>query len=114
MSRNPHRVYRIADILQEVLAKLIQQELKDPRIGMVTLTNVEVSRDLSHAKIYFSVYNEETYAQSTLLNLKKASRFLRSRVAKQVRLRVIPELHFYYDDTLIRARKIDNLLDQLL
>ncbi|MEM9242630.1 MAG: 30S ribosome-binding factor RbfA [Pseudomonadota bacterium] len=109
----PNRMYRIADLIQIELAKLIQNELKDPRVGMVTLTGVEVSSDLAHAKIYFNVHDETHHKHDALNGLNHAAGFLRRRLASLIDLRNTPALHFHYDDTLTKARQIDKLLDDI-
>lgn len=110
---NAYRIHRISDQLQMELAKLIQQEVQDPRVKMVTLTGVEVSRDLAHAKVYFNVHDEAANKQSSLQGLKSASSFLRRRLAKILDLRLMPFLHFHYDDTLSKGLHIEQLLNEL-
>lgn len=110
---NSHRIHRISDQLQMELAKLIQQEVEDPRVKMVTLTGIEVLRDLAHAKIYFNVHDEAANKQLSLQGLKSASGFLRRRLASILDLRVMPLLHFHYDDTLSKGLHIEQLLNNL-
>ncbi len=107
------RTDRVGDLIQVELAKLIQHEVKDPRVQLVTLTGVDVSRDLSHAKIFFTLHDEENALKNAQVGLKKATGFLRTRLAEEISLRIVPELHFHYDDTLSRGKRIDDLLSSL-
>ena len=95
------------------LAKLIQQEIKDPEVGFVSLSDVEVTRDLSHAKVYITVFEPEK-AKESLKALGRASTFLRSRLAKELRLRHVPELHFVHDDSVEKGSHIDELISRAL
>lgn len=127
------RVQRVADQIQREIAVLIQMEVNDPRIGMVSVTAVDVSRDLAYAKIYVTVLNSlsdsEAVNSSTLSepgkldkleideNLKalnKAAGYLRSLLAKQLTLRSVPKLRFYYDGSIERGRHLSELIDSAL
>lgn len=112
MSANSTRIDRIANEMQIQLSKLISQEMKDPRLGIITITSVEVSRDLAHAKIYIVVRDEKT-ADLTLQILNKAAGFLRHHLGKLIDLRILPSLHFYYDTSSQYGRHIDELLKDL-
>ena len=107
------RTDRVGDLIQVELANLIQLEVKDPRIKAVTLTGVNVTRDLSHAKIFFTVHDEKNDLNDALVGLKKATGFLRARLAEEISLRIVPELHFRFDDSLSRGQRIDDLLSSL-
>jgi ribosome-binding factor A len=107
------RTDRVGDLIQAELAKLIQSEVKDPRLKSVTLMGVNVTRDFAHAKIFFTVHDEANELAKAEVALKKASGFLRARLAEEISLRIIPELHFRYDDTLSRGKRIDDLLSSL-
>ena len=111
MARDFNRTDRIADVIQRELSQLIHQEVKDPRVGMVTISAVEVSRDLSHAKVHVSVMSENLAAES-IEGLNKAAGFLRALLAKRIKLRIIPFLRFVYDDTTIKANYISRLIDE--
>ena len=111
--KKTQRTERIADLIQMELAKLIQQAVKDPRAQSVTLTGVDVSRDLSIAKIYFTVHDEAKEKRHALEGLAKATGFLRARLADAIDLRVVPNLRFCYDDSLSRGQRMDELLDSL-
>ena len=111
--RDFKRSERVAGQLRRDLAKLIQQELKDPEVGFVSLSDVEVTRDLSHAKVYITVF-EPDKAQESLKALRRASTFLRLRLAKELRLRHVPELHFIHDDSVEKGSHIDELIAKAL
>lgn len=110
MARDFNRTDRIADVMQRELSVIIQQELKDPRVGMITIADVRVSKDLAYAKVFVSVMMEEK-AEETLEGLNKAAGFLRAQIAKRMSIRVIPQLSFVYDDTTIKANRISRLID---
>lgn len=112
MSQEYNRMDRIGDLIQHELAQLLQREIDDPRLGLVTLSHVVVSKDGAHAKVYFTLLdNAPEKVALTLRILKKASGFLRFRLAQQVKLRVIPDLTFYYDEDLERANRLTQLID---
>ena len=102
---------RIADQIQRELAELIRLELKDPRVGMITLTGVDVSADLAHAKVYFSTLTEKGRAE-TLQGLKRAAGFLRTMLGKRLKIHNIPELHFEYDASIARGMELSKLIDR--
>lgn len=110
MARDFSRTDRIGDVMQRELSSIIQQELKDPRVSMITIAEVKVSKDLAHAKVFVSVMMEEK-AQETLEGLNKAAGFLRAQLARRMSIRVIPQLSFVYDDTTIKANRISKLID---
>lgn len=111
MARDFNRTDRIADVMQREISQLIHQEVKDPRVGMVTISAIKVSKDLSHAKVYVSVM-AENLATESIQGLNKAAGFLRAQLAKRIKLRVIPALHFVYDDTTIKANQLSRLIDK--
>ncbi|POP54224.1 30S ribosome-binding factor RbfA [Zhongshania marina] len=106
------RTARIADFLKRELGSFIQKELRDPRLGMVSVIDAQVSRDLSHAKIYVTVMGKNTAeeAKESLAVLNKASGFLRSQVAKINNARTTPQLRFYYDTSVNRGQHISKLI----
>ena len=103
----PNRGFRIADQIQRDVALLIR-DLKDPRIGMVTINSVEVSADYAHAKIYFSVLVGEAEATGTALN--EAAGFLRNGLFKRLQIHTVPTLHFHFDRTTERAADLSALI----
>jgi ribosome-binding factor A len=112
MAKDPSRLGRIADQIQRDLADLIRSELKDPRVGMITLTGVEVSNDYRHAKIIFTTLGGPEVVLQTQQGLQRASGFLRSQLAGGLTLRIIPELHFVYDDSVERGVRLSKLIDE--
>lgn len=110
MARDFNRTDRIGDVMMRELSVIIQQELKDPRVSMVTIAEVRVSKDLAYAKVFVSVMMEEKAAE-TLEGLNKAAGFLRAQLAKRMSIRVIPQLRFVYDDTTIKANRISKMID---
>jgi ribosome-binding factor A len=103
---------RIADQIQRSLAETIRLELRDPRVGLLTLTGVEVSRDQSHAKVFFTVLGPESAARDALEGLQHAAGFLRSALAHRLSTRSVPELHFAYDESVERGARLSRLIDE--
>lgn len=112
MPREFKRTDRVAHAITRELSVLISREINDPRIYPVSIADVKVSRDFAHAKVFFSVM-EENQAQEAEIALNQAAGFLRTRLAAKITLRTMPKLHFVYDDTLAKARKMDKLIDSL-
>ncbi len=110
MPKSFSRAERVADLIHRNVAHLLQQEFKDPRVGMVTISNVEVSADLKHARIYVTVL-EETKKEETLKVLNDASGFFRRSLASSVQLRVVPKPFFIFDDSVIRGNRISSILE---
>jgi ribosome-binding factor A len=102
------RLRRVNEAMREVLSDSITQDLKDPRVGFVTVTAVDTSSDLRHARVHVSVLGDETRQQLTAL--RSAHGFLQRRVAAQMRLKHTPQLTFLYDDTAERAARLEQLL----
>jgi ribosome-binding factor A len=100
----------VAGSLRRELAQLIQLEIKDPGVGFVSLSDVEVSRDLAHAKIFITVFEPEK-ADSSLKALKKAAGYLRRRLGQEMRIRAVPELHFQHDASVETGQLMDNLIE---
>ncbi len=105
--------YKVADLIQRVLSTVLQRESRDPRLSGVTITDVEVSQDLMHANVYYTHIGDLEETEEVQQALEKAAGYLRSELAQRTRLRRVPELRFKFDDTLIRARRIDELLEQI-
>ena len=105
-----NRSDRVGDLLLELVSQLLMREVNDPRIGPVTLTGVEVSNDLRYARIYFRLLTGKEEKAEVLSGLKSATGFIRTRIAKQLKLRLVPTLEFIYDETQDRAQRIDDLL----
>ncbi len=105
-----HRSNRLAEALKQEISQLIREELKDPRIGFVTVTSIEVADDLSHAKVYVSVLGDDQKAKETIEALKGASGFVRTEIGKRIRLRHVPEIVFKYDNSIEHGVHIARLL----
>lgn len=114
MAKDYSRTQRIGDQMQRELALLIQREIKDPRLGMVTVTAVEVSRDLSNARVFVTLLGKDSDQdiQQSLDILTDAAGFLRSQVAKAIRLRVTPQLQFKYDASVRRGAELSALIER--
>lgn len=112
MAKEFARTERIAEQIQRELAELLRQEVKDPRVRMVTLTGVEVARDYSHAKIFYTTLQGGDRAVQQ--GLERASGFLRSQLAHAMKLRVIPQLHFVYDASVERGSQLSQLIDEAI
>ena len=93
---------------------LIQQEIKDPRIGLVTISAVKVSRDMSHATIYFTVLDEAHPVEETLKVLEGAAGFLRHELAKRMSLRIMPHLHFKFDESIAYGNELSALINEAI
>jgi ribosome-binding factor A len=107
-----NRPYKVADVLHRELAVIIRDKISDPDIGMVTISDVEVSKDLTHARVYFTVL-DETRKQATIDILNKATGFIRTKLAAKVLLRVVPSLRFYYDDSIANGLNMEALLEKV-
>lgn len=107
------RQERLNENIKELLSELILKEIKDPRIGFVTITSVKVSADLMTAKVYFSVMGSEAERQESRKGLISASRFMRRVVGDQLKLHHVPEFRFVYDDSLDKAMKIEEVLKEI-
>ncbi|MCB1670055.1 MAG: 30S ribosome-binding factor RbfA [Gammaproteobacteria bacterium] len=131
MSEQSPRLQRVADLIQRELAVLIQLEINDPRVGMVSVTGVDVSRDLGHANVYVSVLNspggeakgavaesggdlDKLEIEENIKALNKAAGYLRSLLARRLKLRTTPKLKFHYDGTLRQGNRLSSLIDKAL
>ncbi|MBE7373466.1 30S ribosome-binding factor RbfA [Pseudomonas lopnurensis] len=115
MAKEFSRTQRIGDQMQRELALLIQREIKDPRLGLVTITGVDVSRDLSHAKIFITIMgqdDDEEAVKGNLRILNEASGFLRMQLGKTMKLRSVPQLHFNYDASIRRGVELSSLIER--
>ena len=112
MAKEYARTQRVADYLQRELAALIQHEVRDPRVGMVSITGVDVSRDLGHARVYYTrmgADSAEDAGESTEA-LNRAAGFLRSQLSKDSSMRSVPQLRFYFDSSVGRGRDLEDLI----
>ena len=112
MAKEYARTQRVADYLQRELAALIQHEVRDPRVGMVSITSVDVSRDLGHARVYFTVMDSDSPddAGESTEALNKAAGFLRSQLSRDSSMRSVPQLRFYFDTSVGRGRDLEDLI----
>lgn len=110
MKRGQGRPQRLGDQIQRELSGLLQRELRDPRVAMITVTAVDVSPDFSHAKVLFTLF-DKGQLKDTLAGLKRSAGFLRSQLAKRLSIYTIPELRFEYDESVERGDRLSRLID---
>ncbi|WP_131782605.1 30S ribosome-binding factor RbfA [Legionella gresilensis] len=112
MSNNFKRTDRVAEMIQRKLSQIIQQEIKDPRMpAFVTISAVKISADLGHAKVYFTVLNSDVEQTAQILNT--AASYLRTALARTIKLRTVPQLHFVYDESIEYGRRLRKLIDDV-
>lgn len=113
MAKEFSRTQRVGDFLKQELARLIQLEVRDPRVGMVSVTGVEVSRDMAHAKVFVTVLGKDTEADAaeSIAALNHAAGFLRSQVARISNARTTPKLRFVFDASIGRGARMSSLID---
>jgi ribosome-binding factor A len=104
------RPQRLGDLIQREVSDLIRLEVRDPRVGMITITSVDVSPDMSHAKVFFTIL-EKQKLQDTLDGLKRSAGFLRSQLARRLKIYTTPELRFEYDESVERGDRLSRLID---
>ena len=114
MPREFPRSRRVGDQIQRELSGLIRDEIKDPRLGMVSITAVSVSRDLGHAKVHVSVLGDELQVTESVEVLNHAAGFLRHRLGKMLHIRTVPELRFYLDRSLEEGARIGALINRAI
>ena len=109
----PGRGIRVADQIQRDLAEIIAFELKDPRVGMITITEVQVTPDYAHAKVFFTTLVDNPEAvKNTLSGLHKAAGFIRGQLGRRLTIHTIPELHFVHDMSTSRGMELSKLIDE--
>jgi ribosome-binding factor A len=115
MGREFERTERVGHFLHEELARLLQSNVRDPRVAHVNITGVEVSRDLSHAKVFFTLMNDVSAAERNEVSavLTKVSGFLRSELAKASTMRTVPRIAFRFDESVGRGRDMETLLREV-
>ena len=113
MPREFSRSQRMAEQLRRELAEIIQDEIKDPRVGFISFTEVRMSRDLSHAVIYCSVLNSEQLEESIEI-LNSAVGFIRKSIGRRIRVRIVPTLKFVADESIIRGAAMDELISEAI
>lgn len=107
------RSRKVAGLLKAEISNIIQTRLKDPLVGFVTITDITLSDDLRTARVYFSVLGEETQKEKSLKGLERAKTFIQSELGSRIRLRYIPVLYFYIDESWSYGEKIDGILRDL-
>lgn len=111
MPRDFPRSRRIAEQVQRELSDIIRVELKDPRVGMITITDVEMTPDNAHAKVFFTVLGQQPRIDEAAGGLQHAAGYLRSQLAQRIKIRVVPQLHFEYDASVERGIRLSQLID---
>lgn len=111
MKRHSQRAQRVGDEIQRELSQILRDEVKDPRVGRVTITAVEVSADLSHAKIFFTHLAGRAGADETVHALQHTAGYLRSALSHRLSLYSVPQLHFSYDDSIESGMEMSRLID---
>nr|WP_321239743.1 30S ribosome-binding factor RbfA [uncultured Tolumonas sp.] len=111
MAKEFGRADRVSQQIQREIAVILQREIKDPRVGMATVSDVELTRDLQHAKVFVTFFlNEEDNIEAGVKVLNDASGYIRILLGKAMKLRVVPEIRFVYDKTLVEGMRISNLI----
>ena len=111
MKKGQGRPQKLGDLIQRELSDLIAREMRDPRVGMLTITSVDVSPDLSHAKVFFTLL-DKGQLEETSRGLKRSAGFLRSQLARRIKLYTTPELRFQYDESVERGDHLSRLIDE--
>ena len=119
MPKDYSRTRRVGEQIQREIAQLVQQEIKDPRIGLVTISAVKLSSDMSHANIFFTVLDggdssESHPVEETLKVLEGAAGFLRHELAKRMKLRIVPHIHFKYDESISYGNDLSALINKAM
>ena len=112
MKKGHGRPERLGDLIQREVSELIRLELRDPRVGMITITSVDVSPDMSHARLFFTML-EKDKLDDTLQGLKRSAGFLRSQLARRMKMYTTPELRFEYDESVERGDRLSRLIDSV-
>lgn len=109
----PGRMNRVADQIQRDLAEIIAYELKDPRVSMITITEVQVTPDYAHAKVFFTMLPDDPVAvQNTLQGLRKAAGFIRGQLGRRLTIHTTPDVHFVHDTSTARGIELSRLIDE--
>lgn len=114
MPREFSRTQRVGEQIQQEIAALLQREVKDPRVGMVTCTGVEVSRDFAYAKVFVTLLGKDddtAKIKETISVLNHAAGYLRTMLAKVIQIRTVPQLRFVYDESVVKGHRLQNLID---
>ncbi|MBI5974912.1 30S ribosome-binding factor RbfA [Staphylococcus canis] len=107
------RAERVGEQMKQELMDVINNKLKDPRVGFLTITDVQPTNDLSLAKVYFTVLGDDKEREDTFKGLEKAKGFLKTEIAQRMRLRIVPDLQFEYDESIDYGNRIERLIQEL-
>ncbi|MGP4072204.1 30S ribosome-binding factor RbfA [Piscibacillus sp. B03] len=107
------RSNRVAEQMKKELGDILSRKIKDPRVGFVTVTDVQVSGDLQQAKVFISIFGDEQQKEDTLVGLAKSKGFIRSEIGNRIRLRKVPELSFEIDETIEYGNRIERIIHDL-
>ena len=113
MNYSYKRADRVSDLLKEEISQMLLREVKDPHIGFITITDVEVSKDLQVAKVYYTILGDKKQLRESAQALNRVSRFIKRQLGKRLRMRYIPDIIFRYDHSLEYGDKIDHILSHL-
>jgi len=113
MNHNYNRADRVSDLLKVEISQMLLKEVKDPHIGFMTITGVEVSKDLHVAKVFYTILGDEKQVSDSAQALSRVSHFIKRQLGKRLRMRYIPDIIFKYDHSLEYGTKIDNILGHL-
>ena len=119
MPKDYSRTRRVGEQIQREMAQLVQQEIKDPRLGIVTISAVKLSKDMSHANIFFTILgdgekNDKNTIDETVKILEGAAGFLRHELAKRMQLRIVPHIHFKYDESIAYGNDLSALINKAM
>jgi ribosome-binding factor A len=112
MKRHSQRAQRVADQMQRELSQLLREEVKDPRVGSITITSIEVSADLSHAKVFFTHLAGREQADAAVQALQRTAGFLRTELSHRLGLYSVPQIHFAYDNSIETGLRLSQLIDE--
>jgi len=107
------RTERLGELVKEIVSKILREDVNDPRIGFVSITDVEFTEDLKFAKIYVSIYGDEEARKVAMAGLKSATRFIRANLAEKLELRTMPDITFIRDDSIERGSRVLALMETL-
>lgn len=107
------RQRKVQELLVQQIAEIVRREIQDPRVGFVTITDAEVTPDLRHARVFFSVLGDTTQCDDTTKALNRASGFIRSEFARRTEMRFVPDIKFQFDPSAERGARISQLLEQV-
>lgn len=114
MPKEFSRSQRVVEQIRRELAELLRTEVKDPRVGFITLTDVEITPDYAHAKVFFTSMLGEEKVPEMLIGLRRAGGFLRRELGRRVRIHTTPELHFVYDKSVEEGSRMSRLIDEVV